>query len=140
MRWLLPVPLILLAALPARAACQHDPAAIRAGEEAWAKAARTGDTAALNGLLADDFVGLSTDGAVYDRDGALRQAAAGGPTVLAVDAVAVRFHGDSAVAQGRDHWADKNGHGRFAWLDSWACLGGHWRIVGGADIHLAPGR
>ena len=92
---------ITLAALPAlaHAACNKDPAAIQALDTQYQAAVEKSDVAAMDRLLAEDFVLVSSKGAVYHKADLLAQAR--DPKLKYVHQSdtqqTVRFWGDTAV-------------------------------------------
>jgi ketosteroid isomerase-like protein len=115
-----------------------DERAIVQGEHAWGRAFVTGDTAAVDRLLADDFVGVDPDGAVYDKARMLRSVRVG-PNIASdqVGAVKVRFFDNTAVAQGSEHEVGPAPQSRAAdrvWTDVWVRRGGWWRIEAAEDL------
>jgi ketosteroid isomerase-like protein len=115
-----------------------DERAIVQGEHAWGRAFVTGDTAAVDRLLAEDFVGVDPDGAIYDKAKMLQSVRAG-PNIASdqVGAVRVRFFDDTAVAQGSEHEVGPAPQSRPAdrvWTDVWVRRGGRWRIEAAEDL------
>jgi ketosteroid isomerase-like protein len=111
---------------------------IRDGEAAWSDAAAHHDSSAVKRILADDFVGVSPEGEVYDKAFAISEAEAGG-YVSQSEGVRVRFFGNTAIAQGSDAWTQTDGkRGRFVWTDVWVCRGGSWRVVSAEDVETPP--
>jgi len=131
----------------ALAACARPPdrtadeKAIADGEAAWAAAIPAGDVAAVERLLADDYQGVAPDGSRTDKKSELEDTRTGSSRFVSntiVD-VRVRFFGDTAVAQGSEHWVKRAGEprsGRYAWSDTWVLRDGRWVIVGAADIEV----
>lgn len=111
---------------------------INDGERAWGQAYVHGDAATIDRLLAADFIGVDTHGKRYDKASAMTEVR-NGPN-LTSDVVAnlvVRFHGDTAVAQGDEHEVgpvpDKKTYERV-FTDTWVRLNGKWRIVAAEDL------
>jgi ketosteroid isomerase-like protein len=115
-------------------------ATIREGERQWAASVATGDTEAVERILAEDFVGVDPDGHLYEKAEMVRDTASG-PKYFAsnqLNDVRVRFYGDTAVAQGNESWVKKSGvKGRFVWTDTWVLRNGTWQIVAAEDL-IAP--
>jgi hypothetical protein len=104
----------------------------------WADSVATGDTAALERILADDFVGVDPQGNVYDKATMLANTREA-PKYFAsnkIGRVTVRFFGSTAVAQGEESWVRHRGEqlrGRFVWTDTWVYRLGKWQIVAAQD-------
>jgi hypothetical protein len=136
--------LLLAAAGCASTVCHSQNASSRdivfAREAALSNSFKTGSSATINDLLADDFVGVDVDGSHYDKAGMKRLVAnfalKGGKYFT--DRVTVRTYGDAAVAQGYDHTTDsagKSGHGS-AWTDTWIRQHGQWKLVASEDLPM----
>jgi ketosteroid isomerase-like protein len=115
-----------------------DRRAIVAGERAWGAAYVTGDRAAVERLLADDFRGVAPSGEAYDKAEVLREAAAAPhSTSDAVEDVTVRFYGDVAIAQAHEHTVGPPPElkpGQTVFTDTWVRRNGRWRIVAAEDL------
>ncbi len=128
---------------PDRAA---DRRAIVTGERAWGQAYVTGDVATIRRLLADDFRGVDPRGAVYDKAAALRDVREGPhSTSDSVGSVTVRFYGDAAIAQAREHEvgpAPARKPADRVFTDTWVKLHGQWRVVAAEDLdpNAAPAK
>lgn len=112
---------------------------IREGAKQWAESVASGDTLALERILADDFVGVDPQGNFYDKATMIentRQA----PKYFAsnkIGKVTVRFFGSTAVAQGEESWVRRQGErGRFVWTDTWVRRNGKWQIVSAQDASV----
>ena len=112
------------------------------GERAWGQAYVHGDVAAIDRLLADDFIGVDTRGKRYDKASVLTDVRTLPYTTSDdVTNIVVRFHGDTAVAQGDEHEvgpAPEKQPLERVFTDTWVRLNGQWRIVAAED--LAPTR
>jgi len=123
------------AATPARAS---DLQTITDGERAWGQAFVHGDVAAIDRLLADDFIGVDTHGKRYDKASAMTDVR-NGPNLTSdvVTNLVVRIYSDTAVAQGDEHEVgpapDKKIYERV-FTDTWVRLNGQWRIVAAEDL------
>jgi ketosteroid isomerase-like protein len=107
----------------------------------WAQAERTMDSPALDGLLADDFVGIGPYGFLLSREqwvqryesGVLKQQA------FALEDPTVRLHGDTAVVIGSQNqqttYQGNDVSGRFRATLIALRSGGEWRLEG---LHLSP--
>jgi ketosteroid isomerase-like protein len=107
----------------------------------WARAELNMDSRALDGLLADDFVGIGPYGFLLTREqwvqryesGVLKQQA------FALEDPAVRLYGDTAVVIGsqnqRTTHQGNDVSGRFRATLVAVRNGGEWRLAG---LHLSP--
>jgi ketosteroid isomerase-like protein len=108
------------------------------GARQWAESVATGDTTALERILADDFVGVDPHGAVYNKATMIANTKEA-PKYFSsnkLGKVTVRFFGDTAVAQGDESWIRYRGdpiRGRFVWIDTWVRRSGVWQIVAAQD-------
>jgi ketosteroid isomerase-like protein len=72
-------------------------------ERQWAESVANGDTTVLERILADDFLGVDPKGPFYDKAKMIADTREA-PKYFAsnhLNAVKVRFYGDTAVAQGQ---------------------------------------
>lgn len=138
--------LLCLAADLPLAAQKMDTAAaeryIAEGERQWAASTASGDTQVIDRIIAEDFVGVDTDGSLYDKAKQLAQTRDSPRTYLSnhLNYVKVRFFGETAVAQGSESWERRTGtpkRGRFVWTDVWVMRRGKWQIISATDV-LAP--
>jgi Domain of unknown function (DUF4440) len=109
-------------------------------ERQLAESVASGDTAAVERILADDFVGVDPKGPLYDKAemiSDIREAPKYFVSNHAND-IKVRFYGNTAVAQGSETWERRSGErGRFVWTDTWVKRNGKWQIVAAEDL-IAP--
>lgn len=111
-------------------------------ERQWADSVATGETAALERILADDFIGVDPKGNFYDKARMLAETREAPKYYVScrLNGVKVRFFGDTAVAQGDETWERRSGEprrGRFVWTDTWVRRNGKWQIVAAEDL-IAP--
>jgi len=114
---------------------------IRESEAQWAESVATGDTTAIERILADDFIGTDPDGKLYDKAFMISDTKNGAKDWASnhLDQVKIRFFGNTAVAQGSESWVKRNGErGRFVWTDTWVLRNGRWQIVAAEDLIAAP--
>ena len=100
---------------------------IKESESAWAEAGSKGDTATIERILSDDFVGVAPDGSFYDKAKEIVNTREEQGNVLSnhTNEIKVRFFGnETAVAQGSETWENRTGDSE-AW---------HIRL----DRHLDP--
>jgi len=111
-------------------------------EVEWGETGINGDTAVVDRILADDFIGIDPDGNRYDKAKEMKDVKESAGEILSIgaDHTTVRFFGDTAVAQGSDHWVRKSGtplKGHYVWTDTWVKRNGKWQIVAAQDLLLA---
>jgi ketosteroid isomerase-like protein len=115
---------------------------IKKSEHQWAEAVASGDVAVVERILAEDFVGVDTDGSFYKKAKAVADTRETPKEFISNHAneVKVRFYGDAAVAQGSESWIRRTEQplrGRFVWTDTWVRRNGKWQIVAAEDL-IAP--
>ncbi|SRR6266540_663099 len=111
-------------------------------ERQWAESVATGDSATVERILADDFVGVDPKGPFYDKAKMISDTRESPKYFVSNHAndIKVRFYGDTAVAQGSETWERRSGEprrGRFVWTDTWVKRNGKWQIVAAEDL-IAP--
>ena len=109
-------------------------------ERQWAESVATGDTSAIERILADDFVGVDPKGVLYNKQQMVADTRNAPKYYVSnrLNDVKVRFYGDTAIAQGSETWEKRNGErGRFVWTDTWIRRNGRWQIVAAEDL-IAP--
>lgn len=106
-------------------------------EHAWAESVASGDPRVVEQILADDFLGVDTEGRQYTKSQMVADTP-NGPRFFAsnrANAIKVRFFGNTAVAQGDESWVKHSGErGRFVWTDTWILRNGIWQIVAAEDL------
>jgi hypothetical protein len=110
---------------------------ITESEKQWAESVASGNTADVERIIADDFLGVDTHGRLYDKPQMVSDTRKGPETFASneLNEVKVRFYGDTAVAQGSETWQKYNGErGRFVWTDTWLWRNGRWQIVAAEDV------
>src|ERR1035441_1353328 len=122
----------------AAAGRQADERIISAGERAWGQAYVTGDIATAQRLLADDYLGVDPRGRTEDKTAVLSDVREEPHAVSdEVGPVAVRFYGDTAIAQAHERQvgpAPEFKPSQTVFTDTWVKLGGQWRIVAAEDL------
>jgi ketosteroid isomerase-like protein len=114
---------------------------IRESEAQWAESVASGDTKAIERILADDFIGTDPKGSLYDKATMIADTKNAPKYFVSnhLDEVKIRFFGNTAVAQGSESWVRRNGErGRFVWTDTWIRRNGRWQIVAAEDLIAAP--
>lgn len=119
-----------------------DEAAIRAGATAWADAFIIGDVGVVDSLLADDFVGMSKSGELYDKPTMLGWVREGPNVTSNVTTVhQVRFFGEIAIATGSDAMVGAPPELKpikSIWTDIWGLRDGQWRVIAAQDMAGVP--
>jgi len=101
-------------------------------EQQWVTAILAKDTATVDRLLSDDFIG-TTDNLRYTKSEALDDVTGGMHEVLALNDVEVRVFGDTAIATMKQ--TEKSTHvgvdynGSYLFTDVWVKRDGQWRAV-----------
>ena len=109
-------------------------------ERQWAESVATGDTSAIERILADDFIGVDPKGRLYTKQQMIDETRNAPKHFVSnrLNDVKVRFYGDTAIAQGSETWEKHSGErGRFVWTDTWLQRNGRWQIVAAEDL-IAP--
>jgi len=109
-------------------------------ERQWAESVATGDTSAIERILADDFIGVDPKGHLYTKQQMIDQTRNAPKDFVSnrLNDVKVRFYRRMAIAQGSETWEKHSGErGRFVWTDTWLRRNGRWQIVAAEDL-IAP--
>jgi hypothetical protein len=109
-------------------------------ERQWAESVATGDTSAIERILADDFIGVDPKGRLYNKQQMIDETRNAPKYFVSnrLNDVKVRFYRKMAVAQGSETWEKRSGErGRFVWTDTWLRRSGRWQIVAAEDL-IAP--
>jgi len=115
---------------------------IKESERQWAESVANGDVTVVERILAEDFVGVDTDGSFYTKAKEVEDTPKSPKEFISNHAneIKVRFYGDTAVAQGSESWVRRSAkplRGRFVWTDTWVRRNGKWQIVAAEDL-IAP--
>jgi uncharacterized protein (TIGR02246 family) len=111
-------------------------------ELSWGQVAVSGDPAALEKILADDFLGVAPDGTPYTKSQLIEDTKAHplGLKSIVLDEMKVRFFRNVAIAQGRETFTKQDGEkGRFVWTDVLERRKGTWLIVAAEDVLTSTG-
>lgn len=103
----------------------------------WAQAIAIGDTITIDRIMADDFIGVSSRGELYDKETLIKQSVeSANLKKTEVYNVSVRFFGKAAVAQGNETWTklSDSTSTKSIWTDTWIYRNGEWRIVAAQDL------
>jgi len=108
---------------------------IEALEQQWQQAIVTNNVSEMNRLLADDYIGISSNGTVENKDQALAQRRAGTVriTQLELTDTHVRVYGDTAVVTSIADLEGTNGtsdiSGKYRYTRVYNRRHGEWKIV-----------
>jgi ketosteroid isomerase-like protein len=101
-------------------------------ERDWVAAILAKDTATVDRLLVDDFIGTTND-ARYDKADAIEDVQVGTHELLELDNIDVRVYGDSAVAtmdqQEKSHHGSEDFSGHYLFTNFWVKQNGEWRAI-----------
>ena len=125
----------LLAATQAQNKPEGAAAKIQALENKWNIAYQKGDIAALNTLLADDFIITVEDGSTFSKPGYI--AHSGDPEIKVevsdMSDLKIRMHGNVAVVTGAYHEKGTNKGKPYEYRDRltdvWLNTGGNWQVI-----------
>jgi ketosteroid isomerase-like protein len=109
-------------------------------ERQWAESVATGETSAIERILANDFIGVDPKGGQYNKQQMIDETRNAPKSFVSnhLNDVKVRFYGNTAIAQGSETWEKRSGErGRFVWTDTWLQRNGRWQIVAAEDL-IAP--
>jgi ketosteroid isomerase-like protein len=112
---------------------------IKLSEQQWAEASMKRDTATVERIVADDFVGVDPSGAYFRKADELADVGKNEGDYVSAKSedVTVRFYGNAAVAQGSESWQKRSGErGRYVWTDTWIRRNGKWQIVAAVDVKV----
>lgn len=96
-------------------------------DDAWNAAYHRRDPAAMEGVLADDWVGFFPDGRAVFKTGLLEGMRHNPPAALMFERHAARVHGDTGFTRGTLY---ANGVRVQSFFRVYARRGGEWRAVG----------
>ena len=127
-----------------RPADAESDAYMRQAEEDWAKLAVKANPGLMERILAEDYVGVTSQNDVRDKKEYLKSQAAEkytGTFVSAkLDYVNYRHFGDTVLAQGAESIkrADGSPDLRLIWTDVWMWRDGKWQVVASQDNVVPP--
>ena len=108
---------------------------IEALEEQWRQAIITNNVGEMDRLLADDYVGISSNGTIENKAQALAQRRAGTVRITKLDIsdIHVRIYGDTAVVTSQAELVGTNGEsdisGQYRYTRVYNHRLGKWKIV-----------
>ncbi|GGL30548.1 nuclear transport factor 2 family protein [Caulobacter rhizosphaerae] len=129
------VAITLALAVPTVALAAPLPADLAAAAHAYDAAQVNGDRAALERLVADDYVLVNGAGQVQDKAKLIADYVAPGFKLdpFTIEAPVEKVFGDTALLGGRVNMTGVDGGQRFAlvvrFVDTWAKRDGQWRVV-----------
>ena len=117
-----------------------DQAQIISLEHRWLSAIRSGDRQALDGILADGFTDIDTNGRTRDRAEAIAHASAPPDTTQKITQLQVRVFGDTAIANGINtvHSQSRGWTVGVAFTDVFVRGHGAWRAVSAQETLRKP--
>ena len=117
---------------------------MRKAEEDWANLAVKAHPGLMDRILADDYVGVSSENVVVNKDSYLKAAATekytGKFVSSTLDYVNYRHFGDTVLAQGAESVKRTDGSPdlRLIWTDVWMWRDGKWQVVASQDNVVPP--
>lgn len=125
-------PPTVTAAAPAPAPAEDVTAVITGLEQEWVKAILAKDTATVDRLLVDDFIG-TTDAVQYGKMEALDDVKTGTHEVLELNNFLVRSYGNAAIVTMNQNEKSRHGKedfsGHYFFTDVWVKQNGQWRAA-----------
>ena len=135
--------LVLASSGPIAAQTTSDETELRRLEDNWCRALKTRDTALLNQILAQDYVEVTSSGAIESRAEAMAaiQDPQSSTTSCGNSNVTVRVFGNAAVVTGvMDHAGTSNGvlfrGKRLVFTDTYVRRDGRWQCVAGQSTAI----
>ena len=129
----------------ASAAKKSAPASARESENLWAEATSQHDVAAIQELIAGDYVGVTPSGRILNKAGLIAELRKDKNVYTSVTnpQMDVRAHGTATVVVGMTRQKGKNAAGKafaytYRWTDTWVERDGRWVCVASQSIRL-PG-
>lgn len=108
--------------------------------EEWAEAINNGDSLVIDRIMADDFIGVSLRGEIYNKPTMIRESIMNANQYFKpkVFNVKIRFFGNAAVAQGNEIWTKLSDSTSTTniWTDTWIYRSKKWQIVAAQDLKL----
>jgi ketosteroid isomerase-like protein len=122
-------------ALPLAAQKESEAAKITALENKWNAAYKARDVAAMNSLLADDFIITIEDGSTYSKTGYIARCSDKNTKVDVSEFVdmKVRIRGNTAIVTGQYHEEGVSSGKPYTYhdrmTDVWMLIDGRWQVV-----------
>jgi len=101
----------------------------------WAQAGIKNDIAAVEKIVADDWVGIDSEGNAMTKAEAIAAMKSGSTTIQSYEfgPMKVRVFGNTAVVTGSDTekstYKGKESSGKYVWTDVYVMRDGHWQAV-----------
>ena len=113
-------------------------------EHDWSQADTQKDAAALNRILAEDWIGIDFEGTVLTKPQALRDISSsdsGSLESTVLSDIKVRIYGETAVVTGTDteksEYHGQDSSGQYLWTDVFVYRNGRWQAVSSQSTKLA---
>lgn len=114
---------------------------MREAENAWAIAPLSQRIALLKRILAEDYVGVGTKGAVRNKSQTIAADSSmpSNPGKSAkLDYVHYHHFGDTVVSQGEETSSSSGKARQIVWIDVWMFRSGKWQVVASQEGVLQP--
>jgi ketosteroid isomerase-like protein len=104
-------------------------------ERAWVQAAVTNDLAAMDRIIADDWIGITYTGERITKADVLRDVGAGSASTpkIEIRTMTVRLYGTTAIVNAEttetSTWQGKDTSGHYVLVDVYALRNGRWQAV-----------
>ena len=111
-------------------------------ERDWGQASAKSDTAAVDKLVADDWVGIDFEGKSITKAESIAEMKSGASTTQSyeIGPMKVRVLGNTAVVTGSDTekstYKGKDSSGKYVWTDVWAMRDGRWQAVASQSVKV----
>ena len=112
-------------------------------EQDWSQADTLKDAAALNRILAEDWIGIDFEGTVLNKPQALKGISSGSGSLesTVLRDMKVRVYGNTAVVTGTDtekgEYHGKDSSGKYLWTDVFVLRNGRWQAVSSQSTKLS---
>ena len=145
MKQILPVCLLVAAAAPfGHAKSGKNPVEenLIQMEQDWSQADLQKDAAALNRILADDWIGIDFEGTILNKAQALQGIGSGSGALQStvLRDMKIRVYGNTAVVTGTDtekgEYHGKDSSGKYCWTDVFVRRNGRWQAVSSQSTKL----
>jgi len=114
-------------------------------EHDWSQADTKKDAAALNRILAEDWIGIDFEGTVQTKAQALEGIKSDSTSLetTVLSDMKVRIYGNAAIVTGTDteksEYHGKDSSGKYLWTDVFVLRDGRWQAVSSQSTKLAAG-